>query len=293
MLALGIVTALFAVIAALREVAGWRLARAIDSLHRRGVDGIIVGAESFEITPAPESRHRGAVLAIHGFGDTPQTVRYLADALAARGWFVRAPLLPGHGKTIAEFAKTGSAEWIAACRSEYESLRKQSQHIVLLGVSMGGALATILAAESSDVPALVLIAPYLAMPRWLAMIAASAPVLGVGVRYMVGGGVRSITDPVEAERNLAYGAATPRLVAELRRVVGLAQAAEPKVRAPVLYIQSHHDNRIAPASAEAAFARLGSSDKRLVWVDKGAHIITVDVGRDIVIGQVADWLDIR
>ena len=127
----------------------------------------------------------------------------------------------------------------------------------------------------------------------LVLFAVSAPVLGVGVRYMVGGGVRSITDPVEAERNLAYGAVTPRLVAELRRVVVLAQAAEPKVRAPVLFIQSHHDNRIAPEAAEAAFARLGSSEKQLVWVDKGTHIITVDVGRDIVIGKVADWLDNR
>jgi len=267
--------------------------RAIDARHPRGADGIIVGAESFEMAPAPGSGHHGAVLALHGFGDTPQTVRYLAEALAARGWLVRAPLLPGHGRTIAEFARTRSADWLAAVREEYASMSARSGHTVVLGVSMGGALATILAAESPDLPALVLIAPYLAMPRWLALIAMFAPVLGIGVRYMVGGGVRSITDPVEAERNLAYGAVTPRLVAELRRVVVEAQAAEPKVRAPVLFIQSHHDNRIAPEAAEAAFARLGSSEKQLVWVDKGTHIITVDVGRDIVIGNVADWLDTR
>ncbi len=291
MLPLAIVTTLFAGIAALREVAGWRLARQIDRQHPRGDDGIIIGAESFEL--APKSGSRGAILAIHGFGDTPQTVRYLAEALAARGWFVRAPLLPGHGRTIAEFAKSGSAEWLAAVRSEYRKVREEHEHTVLLGVSMGGALATILAAESPDLPALVLIAPYLAMPRWLAMLAASSPVIGIGVRYMVGGGVRSITDPVEAARNRAYGAVTPRLVAELRRVVGLAQAAEPSVRAPVLMIQSHNDNRIAPEAAEEAFARLGSADKQLVWVDQGTHIITVDVGRDIVIGHVADWLDKR
>jgi carboxylesterase len=289
MLPLVIVTVLFAGIAGLREIAGWRLARAIDSQHPRGPDGIIVGAESFEAG----SGDHGAILALHGFGDTPQTVRYLAEALAARGWFVRAPLLPGHGRTIAEFAGSRAENWIEAAKGEYAVLKAKYPHTVLLGVSMGGALATILAGETPELPALVLIAPYLAMPRWLAMIAASAPVLGVGVRYMVGGGLRSITDPVEAERNLAYGAVTPRLVAELRRVVGLAQAAEPKVRAPVLFIQSHHDNRIAPEAAEAAFARLGSAEKEIVWVDKGTHIITVDVGRDIVIGNVADWLDRR
>src|SRR5579863_5524493 len=100
MLPLAIVTALFAGIAALREVAGWRLARQIDSLHPRASDGIIIGAESFDL--APKSGDRGAILALHGFGDTPQTVRYLAEVLAQRGWFVRAPLLPGHWRTIAE-----------------------------------------------------------------------------------------------------------------------------------------------------------------------------------------------
>lgn len=48
MLPLVIVTALFAGVAALREVAGWRLARAIDAQHPRGADGIVVGAESLE-----------------------------------------------------------------------------------------------------------------------------------------------------------------------------------------------------------------------------------------------------
>jgi carboxylesterase len=234
--------------------------------------------------------HRGAILAIHGFGDTPQTVQYLAEALAARGWLVRAPLLPGHGRTIEEFARSGATDWIGAARAEYAALRARHEHTVLLGVSMGGALATIVAGESPDLPALVLIAPYLAMPWWLSLLAVSAPVLGIGVRYMAGGGGRSIRDPAEAARNLAYGVVTPRLVGALRHVVKMARAAAPNVRAPTLMIQSHHDNRIAPKAATAAFGLLGSEDKKLVWVDTGAHIITVDFGRNDVIANVADWL---
>lgn len=206
---------------------------------------------------------------------------------------MRAPLLPGHGTTLDEFARSSAVEWLAAVRSEYAALKGQHDHTVVLGLSMGGALATILAGESSDLPALVLIAPYLAMPRVLRIFAASAPVVGLVARYVAGGGVRSISDPTEAARNLAYGATTPRLVGELRRVVDMAWSAAPRVRAPTLYIQSHHDNRIAPAAAQAAFDRLGSHSKQLVWVDKGTHIITVDFGREIVIANVADWLDTR
>ncbi len=189
-----------------------------------------------------------------------------------------------------DFARSSAADWVAAARSEYAALKRQHDHTVVLGLSMGGALATILAGESADLPALVLIAPYLAMPRVLRILAAAAPAIGLGARYIAGGGVRSISDPTEAARNLAYGATTPRLVGELRRVVDMAWSAAPRVRAPTLYIQSHHDNRIAPAAAQAAFDRLGSQSKQLVWVDKGTHIITVDFGREIVAANVADWL---
>lgn len=213
--------------------------------------------------------------------------------MAARGWYVRAPLLPGHGRTLEEFARSSADDWLAAARREYAALKAQHEHTVVLGLSMGGALATILAGESPDLPALVLIAPYLAMPPVLRMFGAAAPLIGVAMRYTAGGGARSISDPAEAARSLAYGATTPRLVGELRRVVDMAWSAAPKVRAPTLYIQSHRDNRIAPVAAQAAFDRLGSTTKQLVWVDNGTHIITVDFGHDIVIANVADWLASR
>ena len=73
-----------------------------------GPGGIIAGAEPFELAGSPTH----AVLVIHGFGDTPQTVRRLADHLhRAHGWTVRAPLLPGHGRTLADFDAHGSADW--------------------------------------------------------------------------------------------------------------------------------------------------------------------------------------
>jgi carboxylesterase len=64
----------------------------------------------------------------------------------------------------------------------------------------------------------------------------------------------------------------------------------PGVRAPTLMIQSRGDNRIDASDAEAAFAALGASDKRLVWVDEGGHVITVDKGRERVLAAGGDWL---
>jgi esterase/lipase len=155
---------------------------------------------------------------------------------------------------------------------------------------MGGDLAAVLAAESPAVGTLVLLAPYLAMPPVPRLIARYYRVVQTFAPVIAGRGAKSIRDKSESVRNLAYGKATPRLLHDLRVTVRRGWAALPRVTVPTLYIQSHHDNRIPPAVATRAFARLGASQKRLEWVDDGTHIITVDFGRDRVIDAVDHWL---
>jgi carboxylesterase len=206
------------------------------------------------------------------------------------GWTVRAPLLPGHGRNLDAFAASNSDDWLDAARAELGILSARHPRVAVVGLSMGGALAAVLAAESPAVGTLVLIAPYLAMPpvprlvaRFYRQVARFAPVIA-------GRGAKSIRDKSESARNLAYGKATPRLLHELSLTVRRAWAALPRVTVPALYIQSHHDNRIPPSVAKRAFARLASARKQLEWIDDGTHIITVDFGRDRVIGAVDQWL---
>jgi esterase/lipase len=63
------------------------------------------------------------------------------------------------------------------------------------------------------------------------------------------------------------------------------------VRAPALVIQSRDDNRISRKNAAAAFARLGSAEKELVWTDGAGHVICVDFGREGVFELTASWLE--
>ncbi len=273
--------------AAGRTIAKRRLETMSAARHPRGPDGVIIGAGPIA--------HRGsatnAVLLVHGFGDTPQTLAYLAADLHARGWTVRVPLLPGHGRTLPMFARSRARDWIATVRQELASLHQEFPTVALVGLSMGGALATIAAADTRDLITLVLIAPYLGMPAWMRLGAHLRWVIGAVVSYVQGGDPRSIQDPAERDLSLAYDATTPRLVAELLRVVREATAALPRVTVPTLLVQSRGDNRVSSAIAEQAFARLGAQEKRLVWTTRGGHIITVDYGRDEVSRIVAEWLD--
>ena len=284
--ALMVLVVLVGVVVVSRARATSRARAGVASRLTLGSDGVVVGASTISL-PTDGDR---AVLMLHGFGDTPQTLAYLAEHVHSRGWAVRAPLLPGHGRTLDVFAESRATQWIDFARTELEALRAQYPTVAVVGLSMGGSLATILASESSDVQALVLLAPYLSMPTRLRRAAQAHYALGAVVPYMRGGGERSIRDPAEVDRNLAYGFLTPRLVFELARVVERARAAAPKVTSPTLVVQSRQDNRIPSDAAERAFALFTAPERKLMWTEGNGHIITVDYGRDAIFTAVVDWL---
>jgi esterase/lipase len=90
---------------------------------------------------------------------------------------------------------------------------------------------------------------------------------------------------------LAFGATTPHLTAELARIADRGRAVLSALRLPVLYVQAREDNRIPPTVAERAFAALGSTKKRIEWLEGTGHVIAADLQRDRVAALVGDWLD--
>jgi esterase/lipase len=148
----------------------------------------------------------------------------------------------------------------------------------------------LLASEQHEIPALVLIAPYVGMPRLLWGAAATHWSWGRLAGQVSGRNPRSIRDPIEREKNLAYGTVTARGLHELSRVVRLARKSLRDVRAPTLIIQSREDPRLSAAVAEFALKMLGSEEKKLVWTEGAGHIITVDYGRERVFTEVERWL---
>jgi carboxylesterase len=247
--------------------------------------GVRAGCEAILL----ESRGDSAVLLLHGFGDTPQTFCYLAPALHAAGFAVHAPLLPGHGTSIEDFARTSAADWVEASRAALRSVSERYDNVGIAGLSMGGALAILVAAESRDVGAVVLMAPYVVMPPTLAAASAVHRVWGGFAGTLTAQSNTSIRDPLERARNLGYGQTNARLLNELWRLGRRARRALPSVTAPTLIIQSREDNRIRPRIAQRVLARLGSTEKRLILTAGAGHIITVDHGYAAVVEEVRDW----
>ena len=254
---------------------------------RHAVDAAIVkGAEAIDLR---EGGSHG-VLLLHGFGDTPQTLSLYAKHLSNSGFAVFAPLLPGHGRSMEEFNSARADEWIRAAEDAFIEMRSRYRVVSVSGLSMGGALAVIVASLYHNIAALVIFAPYLGMPRWLHAAALTHWAWGRLVGPVAANSPLSIHDPVERERNLAYGHVTGRTIFELARVVRRARRALPRVVTPTLIIQSREDPRVSPAVAKHALKKLGAVDKNILWTTGAGHIITVDYGRERLFSEAERWL---
>ncbi|GAC1318583.1 MAG: alpha/beta fold hydrolase [Chloroflexota bacterium] len=249
------------------------------------VNGIVIGAESLALsgTVLP------AILLIHGFGDTPQSVAELAAFLNRSGHSVTVPLLPGHGRDLRSFAASRADQWIGAARAAYVESKDNHTRVAIVGLSMGGAIAAVLAAEMPP-DSLVLLAPYLGVPQGIRTMTRGHRIASLLSEYWSSGGAGSIHDPVERDEGLAYGIFTPRLIRELLRVVDQATSSLPDLRAPTLVIQSRFDNRVSTTVTARAFDRIGASRKSLHWTTVGGHVITVDYGKEAVFKMVAAWI---
>jgi carboxylesterase len=111
-----------------------------------------------------------AALLLHGFPGTPAEMHPLASVLWDAGWTVHGPMLPGLGADIANLENRTLADWTKAAIESLERLSHRYRTILLVGYSMGGALA-LHAAYERPPAGLVLLAPFSDFAQaWLRML---------------------------------------------------------------------------------------------------------------------------
>src|SRR3989449_7131156 len=104
----------------------------------------------------PGSRPLGCLL-VHGFTGTPEEMRPLGEALAARGFPVHAVRLAGHGTDVADLVRTRWTDWFASVEAGMARLRASTERLAVAGMSLGSPLPLHPpATRPDDVPALLL-----------------------------------------------------------------------------------------------------------------------------------------
>jgi pimeloyl-ACP methyl ester carboxylesterase len=94
-----------------------------------------------------ESESPEAVLCLHGFTGAPGVFRKLGRVFQNDGLNVFAPVLPGHGTVPEDLIEVTSQQLLDAAEQAYDSLARGYERVHIVGLSMGGALATLLAAN--------------------------------------------------------------------------------------------------------------------------------------------------
>ena len=93
---------------------------------------VLPGAEPYS---APGGPH--GALVVHGFTGNPSSMRPVAEALAAAGFAVELPLLPGHGTSLDDMMATRFPDWSAAVEAHFLELSGRTDSVVVAGLSMG------------------------------------------------------------------------------------------------------------------------------------------------------------
>ena len=233
---------------------------------------IIAGAEPFSAAGGP----RGA-LVLHGFTGNPNSMRGIAEALAAEGFTVELPLLPGHGTSIEDMLVTGWSDWLAAAEAAYADLAARTETVVVVGLSMGGALTLSLAADHPEVVGIVCINAVITAPE--GMKDAVAGLVADGMTTMDGIG-SDIADPDQVES--AY-AATP--LAPLLTLFEAADAFDGRlveITCPVLVMTSPQDHVVPPDNSDVIAGGVAGPVER-VTLERSYHVATLDYDKDLVI----------
>ncbi|OGO11292.1 MAG: hypothetical protein A2Z66_06065 [Chloroflexi bacterium RBG_13_66_10] len=244
---------------------------------------IMSGAEPFYFPGG-----RTGCLLIHGFTGTPKEMRSLGEHLAREGHTVLGVRLFAHATRVEDMLRARWKDWLASSEDGLHLLANTCDRIVVIGLSMGGVLALLLAAQHPVAGVVALSTPYHSPDPRLRL----RPLAGLLtlVWRFAPKGPADWRDPTVAADHLEYPLAPVRGGVELYDILAELRLRLPAVTCPALVLHSRGDLNVKGESAEAIAAHLGSSDKKLVWVENSGHVVTRDAERERVFDEVSSFV---
>lgn len=264
-------------------------------------DGYMLPARSW--LPPQGTAWQGVILALHGYTDSRDGFEIAGPVFAAAGYAVFAPDQRGFGGTATRGDWPGSERLVDDAAALVAQLRARfpGQPVVLLGESMGGAVAALLAAgDRPAANAYVLMAP--AVWGWPQL----ATPLDVLLRLTYAFAPHWSPDPGHAPIDVPASDNIPALlrfghdpltlrrpsIAMTKGLVDLmtsAQAAMPRLHGSVLIASGQRDHIVPAHAAAAAWAKLLPAVRRAFYPN-GYHLLLRDKDRALVQADILSWL---
>lgn len=241
---------------------------------RLGKDNpVIPNAQSIKIET--ESIQKVSILMIHGFTGSVASIAPWVKTMAAFGFSVSAPLLPGHGTTWRDLNETKWVQWFECVEKEFKFLREKSDQVFVAGFSMGGSLALRLAQiYGKDVAGLILINPSIEDRRFIQKF---VPILKFFMARSKGSSRKNGTDVAAPNPpKHSHGVIPLRALASLQKLWKLVQENLYLINQPILIGISPQDHVVNPNSKITLMNHINSSKITEVEFENSFHNVALD-----------------
>ena len=220
------------------------------------------------------------VLLLHGFTGSPASMRPWGEALAAHGWTIRVPRLPGHGTRWQDMNITTWEDWYSEAERNLRELQSRCSRIFVCGLSMGGALTLRLAERHGDaIAGIVLVNAAVHTER------KDRHLLPI-VKHLVGsfpGISNDIAKPGMDE--VAYDRTPLKAAHSMMNMWSRVREDIALVRQPLLLFRSAQDTVVEASNAEWILTHVASIDTEEVVLPDSYHVATLDHDAQTIIDQ--------
>ncbi|MEE8440202.1 MAG: alpha/beta fold hydrolase [Spirochaetia bacterium] len=232
-----------------------------------------------------------AVLLLHGWTGWTGRLAYLGGRLAAAGFTVRLPRLPGHGTNVQDFVASTWKDWLRRAVDEFVELRARSDTVYVAGASMG-AILTIMLAAQFQVPRIALLAPAVFTRSRLLFL---APVLQHVIPRLAGDWeAEQDPDPNAEAIGREYKTHNyTKAIAQLYHLQRLGRRILPRLTSDTLVVVSKRDETVPPEVARYITDRSASDRVETLLLEESGHQVAQGVERETVCKAVVDWFTER
>lgn len=224
-----------------------------------------------------------ACLVIHGYTGGPYEVdplvRYLKENT---DWHIEVPTLPGHGKKLA-LDNVSYRKWLETAEDKLKQLQGKYEEIYVIGFSMGGMIASYLAARYPT-DKLVLLAPAGKYLSFRQMVKDLKDTVADGFK----GRLRENKLYLHYKRKL--GEVPFKANIEFLKLVRFTRRYLKELDLPVLIAQGQQDGMVPYKTVYYMDKEITSDQTEVVFFERSRHLICLGDDRDTLNNLVHEFL---